>query len=159
VPPGYKLVPAPGPTQDMPGYQGSRPTIDMNLRRQGFSNDRQDLGSDPDVDKKLAPKSRYVRGLDDVPRYTRKFNTDQAKVFVGGLGSATTAETLKDHFSQFGKVLCTSVIKDPATKRGRGFGFVEFEDGFPAALFESEHVIDQRTCGVKPYSYEWSYVQ
>jgi hypothetical protein len=40
------------------------------------------------------------------------------------------------------------------TKLSRGFGFVEFDGGVPPKLLEIEHVIDQRKCGVKRYTYE-----
>jgi hypothetical protein len=139
VPKGFKLVPATGSAQDMPGYPGSRPSSNMN-------NDRQAIDSVPESDKKRAPLE------------SKKFNADSGKVFVGGLTSATTADTLRGHFSKFGKIVGASVISDPVTKRGRGFGFVEFEGEIPAVVLESNHVIDKRRCGVKPYSYEWSYV-
>jgi RNA recognition motif-containing protein len=61
---------------------------------------------------------------------------------------------LREHFSQYGKVVDVSVIQNPATKKSRGFGYVEFEGGVPYQLFEMDHVIDKRRCGVKPYTYE-----
>jgi RNA recognition motif-containing protein len=118
----------------------------MNQSRQEVANDRQDLDSVPDSETKR-PQTQL-----------KSFNSDGGKLFVGGLSSGTTADTLRAHFSSFGEVVGASVIKDPATKRGRGFGFVEFDGGIPAAALNKEHVIDKRTCGVKPYKYEWSYV-
>jgi RNA recognition motif-containing protein len=75
------------------------------------------------------------------------------KVFVGGLSPVTTSTMLHEHFSQFGKVLDVSVIQNPATKKSRGFGYVEFQGGVPCKLLELEHVIDKRRCGVKLYTY------
>lgn len=41
---------------------------------------------------------------------------------------ATTEETLKNLFSQYGEVVSTTVIKDKFTEQSKGFGFVEMAD-------------------------------
>ncbi|KAM0350526.1 hypothetical protein ACHAPU_003007 [Fusarium lateritium] len=51
-----------------------------------------------------------------------------AKLFVGGLAWATTDDTLREAFSQFGEVTEARVIFDRETQRSRGFGFVTFAD-------------------------------
>lgn len=43
------------------------------------------------------------------------------KLYVGNLNYATTEETLREKFSQFGSVVSVNIIS------GRGFGFVEME--------------------------------
>jgi len=53
---------------------------------------------------------------------------DPGKMFIGGLSSQTTADGLRDYFSQFGEVTECMVMRDPATKRARGFGFITFSD-------------------------------
>lgn len=50
------------------------------------------------------------------------------KLFVGSLAWATDDNSLKEFFSQFGEVSSATVVKDRATNRSRGFGFVEFAD-------------------------------
>lgn len=47
------------------------------------------------------------------------------KLYVGNLPYATTEEDLKNHFSKAGTVTSTALIKDRATGRAKGFGFVE----------------------------------
>jgi hypothetical protein len=73
------------------------------------------------------------------------------KVFVGGLNPATTLGDLHAYFSSFGVVVDSCVITDPISKESRGFGFVEFDTKIPEGLFEMEHIIDQRRCGVREY--------
>jgi len=47
------------------------------------------------------------------------------KLYVGNLPYAATEDDLKNHFSQAGTVTSTALIKDRATGRAKGFGFVE----------------------------------
>lgn len=49
---------------------------------------------------------------------------NQIKLFVGGLAFQTTEGELAQFFTGFGKVENTIVMRDKATGRGRGFGFV-----------------------------------
>ncbi|KAJ5155328.1 hypothetical protein N7492_008131 [Penicillium capsulatum] len=49
-----------------------------------------------------------------------------SKLFVGGLAWATTDDSLRDAFSEFGQVLDAVVLKDRESGRSRGFGFVTF---------------------------------
>ena len=51
------------------------------------------------------------------------------KLFVGSLAWATTDESLREFFSQFGEVSKAEVVKERDNpSRSRGFAFVEFED-------------------------------
>ena len=50
------------------------------------------------------------------------------KLYVGNLAFATTADELRDHFSQFGAVEDSFVASDRETGRSRGFGFVTFTE-------------------------------
>jgi len=87
----------------------------------------------------------------------RPFPGDSHKVFVGGLGPATSAKTLRAYFSQFGMLVDAAVIADGATRRSRGFGFVEFAGGIPEGVLDHEHLIENRRCGVRPYTYGQRY--
>ncbi|EHB15629.1 Putative heterogeneous nuclear ribonucleoprotein A1-like protein 3 [Heterocephalus glaber] len=48
------------------------------------------------------------------------------KLFIGGLSFETTDETLKSHSEQWGTLTDCVVMRDPNTKRSRGFGFVTY---------------------------------
>lgn len=49
------------------------------------------------------------------------------KLFVGSLPWSVNDDSLKSAFAAFGSVLSAKVVKDRATGRSRGFGFVEME--------------------------------
>ncbi|KAA1478445.1 RNA-binding domain-containing protein [Dentipellis sp. KUC8613] len=50
------------------------------------------------------------------------------KLFIGGLAGSVTSESMREFFSQFGRVVDSTVMLDRETGRSKGFGFVSFED-------------------------------
>lgn len=71
--------------------------------------------------------------------------SDQGKVFVGGISWETTEEKLKEHFETYGEVSEAVIMKDRTTGRARGFGFVVFTDPTVADQVVAErHTIDGR---------------
>ncbi|KAL7325453.1 hypothetical protein PS15p_207929 [Mucor circinelloides] len=64
-------------------------------------------------------------GQSDKPSTT---NSEEGKMFIGGLNWETTDENLRQYFSQFGEVLDCVVMRDPATQRSRGFGFLTMKE-------------------------------
>ncbi|XP_044015814.1 RNA-binding protein Musashi homolog Rbp6 isoform X3 [Aphidius gifuensis] len=54
------------------------------------------------------------------------------KMFIGGLSWQTSPESLREYFSNFGDITEVMVMKDPTTRRSRGFGFITFAD--PASV-------------------------
>ncbi|VDL72323.1 unnamed protein product [Nippostrongylus brasiliensis] len=63
----------------------------------------------------------------------------------------SVSEGLRDYFGRFGEVNECMVMRDPATKRARGFGFITFVD--PASvdrvLAAEEHELDgKKVCAV-----------
>ncbi|CAH2085616.1 unnamed protein product [Euphydryas editha] len=48
------------------------------------------------------------------------------KIFIGGLNYRTSDESLKAHFEKWGEIVDVVVMKDPKTKRSRGFGFITY---------------------------------
>ncbi|CAG4982467.1 unnamed protein product [Parnassius apollo] len=48
------------------------------------------------------------------------------KLFIGGLDYHTNDNTLKEFYEQWGEIVDVVVMKDPQTKRSRGFGFITY---------------------------------
>ena len=50
------------------------------------------------------------------------------KLYVGNLSYSTDDARLSEVFAKFGTVVSAVVLKDKATGRSKGFGFVEMQD-------------------------------
>ncbi|XP_069082728.1 RNA-binding protein Musashi homolog 2 isoform X5 [Pleurodeles waltl] len=76
---------------------------------------------------------------------------DPGKMFIGGLSWQTSPDSLRDYFCKFGEIRECMVMRDPTTKRSRGFGFVTFAD--PASvdkvLAQPHHELDSKTIDPK----------
>ena len=55
-------------------------------------------------------------------------------LYVGNLSFSTTADDLREAFSQYGNVTRAQVVSDRETGRSRGFGFVEMSEGADEAI-------------------------
>ena len=68
------------------------------------------------------------------------------KIYVGNLPYSVNEDDLKSFFGDCGNVEEVSLIKDRATGRLKGFGFVEFEskDGADAALEKNGEKLQDR---------------
>lgn len=69
---------------------------------------------------------------------------DPGKMFIGGLSWQTTPENVREYFTKFGEVAEVMVMKDPATRRSRGFGFITFSNAHSVneVLALPSHTID-----------------
>ncbi|PWA22741.1 hypothetical protein CCH79_00002087 [Gambusia affinis] len=70
-----------------------------------------------------------------------------SKMFIGGLSWQTSPDSLRDYFSKFGEIRECMVMRDPTTKRSRGFGFVTFTDAASVdkVLAQQHHELDSKT--------------
>lgn len=68
------------------------------------------------------------------------------KLFIGGLSFENTEESLRNYYEQCGKLPDCVVMRDPASKRLRGFGFVSFSSmaKVDTAMAARPHSIDGR---------------
>ncbi|KAB5534401.1 hypothetical protein DKX38_017487 [Salix brachista] len=76
--------------------------------------------------------------------------SDLGKLFIGGISWDTDEERLKQYFSKYGEVVESVIMRDRATGRARGFGFVVFADPTDAErVIMEKHVIDGRMVEAK----------
>ncbi|XP_059198582.1 heterogeneous nuclear ribonucleoprotein A3 [Centropristis striata] len=68
------------------------------------------------------------------------------KLFIGGLSFETTEESLRAHFEQWGTLTDCVVMRDPNSKRSRGFGFVTYSsvEEVDDAMKARPHKVDGR---------------
>ncbi|XP_033857318.3 heterogeneous nuclear ribonucleoprotein A1-like isoform X1 [Acipenser ruthenus] len=68
------------------------------------------------------------------------------KLFIGGLSFETSDESLRAHFEQWGVLTDCVVMRDPSTKRSRGFGFVTYSsvEEVDASMEARPHKVDGR---------------
>ncbi len=81
----------------------------------------------------VSPSCRVIRSpikgffSREVPRSTNNIKGGRmsTRLYVGNISFKGSEDDLKDLFSQAGEVVSVKLIKDAATGRLRGFGFVE----------------------------------
>lgn len=72
-------------------------------------------------------------------------------IYVSNLSFNVIDEDLKEFFTEYGEVLSAKIIKDKATGKSRGFGFVEMPDDKQAlkAIQElNDGLVEGRTISV-----------
>ena len=73
------------------------------------------------------------------------------KLFVGNIDWGTTDDDMKDLFAEYGEIEECVIIKDRATNRSKGFGFVTFvndEDADKAIEALNEFEVKDRKLAV-----------
>ncbi|KAL9814419.1 putative RNA recognition motif domain, nucleotide-binding alpha-beta plait domain superfamily [Arabidopsis thaliana] len=76
--------------------------------------------------------------------------SDLGKLFIGGISWDTDEERLRDYFSNYGDVVEAVIMRDRATGRARGFGFIVFADPCVSErVIMDKHIIDGRTVEAK----------
>lgn len=77
---------------------------------------------------------------------SEQMESDLGKLFIGGISWDTDEERLKEYFGKYGEVIEAVIMRDRATGRARGFGFVVFADpGVAERVIMDKHIIDGRT--------------
>ncbi|KAF8079754.1 hypothetical protein N665_1002s0004 [Sinapis alba] len=76
--------------------------------------------------------------------------SDLGKLFIGGISWDTDEERLGEYFSKYGDLVESVIMRDRATGRARGFGFIVFADPSVAErVILEKHIIDGRTVEAK----------
>jgi RNA-binding protein Musashi len=85
-----------------------------------------------------------------VSEFSDKMESDLGKLFIGGISWDTDEERLREYFATYGEVIEAVIMRDRATGRARGFGFVVFADPAVAErVIIDKHIIDGRTVEAK----------
>ncbi|VAI05066.1 unnamed protein product [Triticum turgidum subsp. durum] len=75
---------------------------------------------------------------------------DAGKLFVGGISWDTNEDRLREYFEKYGEVVEAVIMRDRATGRARGFGFIVFTDPAVAErVIMEKHMIDGRMVEAK----------
>lgn len=83
--------------------------------------------------------------IDEELEILNRMEMEPGKLFIGGISWDTTDDRLREYFQSFGDVVEAVIMKDRATGRARGFGFIVFADPNVAEKVVTEkHVIDGR---------------
>ncbi|KAK4750610.1 hypothetical protein SAY87_004092 [Trapa incisa] len=76
--------------------------------------------------------------------------SDLGKLFIGGISWDTDEERLKEYFGNYGEVVEAVIMRDRATGRARGFGFIVFADpAIAERVTREKHTIDGRSVEAK----------
>ncbi|XWS51709.1 hypothetical protein CRYUN_Cryun11dG0007000 [Craigia yunnanensis] len=95
--------------------------------------------ADPSVVDKVIEDDHVINGKQVEIKRTIPKGSSQSKdfktkkIFIGGIPSSTTEDEFRSFFSKYGNVMEHQIIRDHATNRSRGFGFI---------IFDSEEVVD-----------------
>ncbi|CAN0432718.1 unnamed protein product [Rangifer tarandus platyrhynchus] len=94
-----------------------------------------------------ATESVMEKTWKSVPKKGQKKEAEQIrKLFIGGLSFQTTEESLGKYYQQWGELTDCVVLRDLASQRSRGCGFVTFSSmtELDAAMAARPHSIDGR---------------
>jgi len=81
---------------------------------------------------------------------TSREASSPGKIFIGGLSRSTTTVLFTKHFSKYGELTDSVIMKDRHTGQPRGFGFVTYADASVVdKVIEDTHILDGRTVEIK----------
>ena len=100
------------------------------LRARGFDPDLMDGSAGPAA--AALPEVKLEDVVISVAPQSRREDFGPTKLFVGGLGSGTTAADLRAFFSRFGELSDAIVVAERSTGQSRGFGFVSYRSSLEA---------------------------
>jgi len=84
------------------------------------------------------------------PKHKVSSQDDLNKIFIGSLNYITSEESFMSYFSRFGQLKDTVIIRDPITKKSKGFGFVQYTNSsmVDEVMKNRPHTIDKRQLDV-----------
>lgn len=88
------------------------------------------------------PVVNQAPGMEPAPLYALS-SKEVGKMFIGGLNWDTTEDGLVNYFSKYGEILDRTIMRDPATGRSRGFGFLTFKEASSVdEVLKKDHILD-----------------
>ena len=101
-------------------------------------------------------ESKIEQSFQTVTSWRKKKEHEQyRKLFIGGLSSETTEESLRNCYQQWGELRACVVLRDPSSQRGRQCGFVAFSSMTEVDEMSTRpHSIDGRVLKPKHVSQE-----
>jgi len=100
----------------------------------------------------LANRNHILDGKKIDPKKAKTQGQEGGKLFVGGLKSDTSEDTIRDYFMKFGTIEAIERPRDHDTQRAKGFCFITFSDAKTVreVIHTSQfHTIDGRQCECK----------
>ncbi|KAF9266362.1 hypothetical protein L218DRAFT_64027 [Marasmius fiardii PR-910] len=85
---------------------------------------------DPASVNRVMVQEHFLDGkvIDPKRAIPREEHQRATKLFIGGLAGSVTSESMREFFSQHGRVIDSTVMLDRETGRSKGFGFVSLEN-------------------------------
>lgn len=115
-----------------PTFDTNHFAMDVNLNSfEGFSqieNHTESGIKETSVDEQSQQNPHLFRGRQFRGSEDQEEKDILNKIFVGGIHPDTSEASLKEHFANYGSIIDHVIIKDPTTKRSRGFGFVKYTE-------------------------------
>ncbi|XP_059653286.1 uncharacterized protein LOC132300283 isoform X2 [Cornus florida] len=137
---------------DMEGSEDSIDGENVADMMEGYEELRkEEMGKEGVRDEHGVELDEFESEHHDVVKERRK--RKEFEVFVGGLDRDATEEDLGEVFSQVGKITELRLLKNPITKKNKGFAFIRFATVEQArrAVNELKHpVVNGKQCGVAP---------
>ncbi|XP_075679186.1 RNA-binding protein Musashi homolog Rbp6-like isoform X1 [Dermatophagoides pteronyssinus] len=124
--------------------QGQQPMINNNsTQQQQSTNNNNNNMTTTNNNCSNTSNNTSTNSSDVVVNHDGSYDQD-LKMFIGGLSWQTAPEGLREYFSKFGDITEVMVMKDPTTRRSRGFGFVTFADSSSVdkVLMNGPHELD-----------------
>lgn len=102
------------------------------------------------LEQQQRPSSAHSSGPTQQQQMAQMQPLSSRKLFIGGLGQIND-DTLRQYYAQWGQVVDCIVIRDPATRSSRGFGFVTYATAEMAdtAMANRPHIISGKAVDAK----------
>ncbi|KAJ4827573.1 hypothetical protein Tsubulata_004794 [Turnera subulata] len=110
----------------------------------------QESNLDGDIND-VKPTDHYPEPEDDKqPQSHSGDGASPGKIFIGGLARETSLDQFMKHFSKYGEITDSVIMKDRKTGQPRGFGFVTYADpSVVDQVIQERHIINGKQVEIK----------